>query len=250
MPESESENFRALGYLIGATRNFLEFPHHQIRHMLLAHLRLKETSNVKARRPLAVLAATAITGFGLTALATPASANTTVTLTGSDLSPDSVSGTSFDVTNNSGGLARFYALTGASDVIELNGTPCAVDGDCSVPDDQTVTVTILPGAQQQSVEFLFAVQTGLSVTYSGTPPNPDPSPLIAESGGPGIHIQQFPRPTLGTCDEAQPEGLNWGGASSGGWGESWAQWMHEGQGGAVCTRTLAYNTSTGTWQVQ
>jgi len=37
---------------------------------------------VKTRRPLAILAATAITGLGLTALATPASANTTVTIGG------------------------------------------------------------------------------------------------------------------------------------------------------------------------
>ncbi len=206
---------------------------------------------MKTRRPLAILAATAVAGLGLTAIATPASAATTVTLTGSGPSPDSVSGTSFDVTNNSGGNARFYALSGAANVIELNGTPCAVDGDCSVSDGQTVTVTILPGAQsQESVEFLFSIQTSIAVTYSGTPPTPDPSAVVAGSGGPGIHIQQFPRPTSGTCDDNQPEGLNWSGVASGGWGESWAQWMHEGQGGTVCTRTLAYNNSTATWQVQ
>jgi len=68
--------------------------------------------------------------------------------------------------------------------------------------------------------------------------------------GPGPHIQEFAMPETGTCDEAQSEGLNWGGAASGGWGESWAQWMNDGEGGFVCTRTLAYNTSTAAWEVE
>jgi len=67
--------------------------------------------------------------------------------------------------------------------------------------------------------------------------------------GPAPHIQQFGMPETGTCDEAQPESLNWGGVSSGGWGESWAQWMADGLGGAVCTRTLIYNTSKAAWEV-
>ncbi len=62
-------------------------------------------------------------------------------------------------------------------------------------------------------------------------------------------VQQFGRPTSGTCADAAPVTLNWGGASSGGWGESWAQWMNGGLGGAVCTRTLAYSTGTGMWGV-
>jgi len=67
--------------------------------------------------------------------------------------------------------------------------------------------------------------------------------------GPAPHSQQFAMPATGTCDEAQPEGLNWGGVSSGGWGESWAQWMNDGQGGEVCTRTLVYNASKAAWEV-
>jgi hypothetical protein len=37
--------------------------------------------------------------------------------------------------------------------------------------------------------------------------------------------------------------------SSGGWGESWAQWMNAGQGGAVCTRTLFYSAAQSRWIV-
>jgi len=69
-------------------------------------------------------------------------------------------------------------------------------------------------------------------------------------GGAGEYIQQFAKSPSMTCDEAQPEGLNWSGAPSGGWGESWAQWPNDGRGGEVCVRTLFYNTSTGKWDVR
>ena len=68
--------------------------------------------------------------------------------------------------------------------------------------------------------------------------------------GPAAHIQQFTKSPSMTCDEAQPEGLNWSDAPSGGWGESWAQWPNDGRGGEVCVRTLFYNTSTGKWDVR
>ena len=62
-------------------------------------------------------------------------------------------------------------------------------------------------------------------------------------------LQQFGKPATGTCDAAAPVTLNWGGAGSGGWGESWSQWMNGGKGGAVCTRTLVYSDNLGTWTV-
>lgn len=98
------------------------------------------------------------------------------------------------------------------------------------------------------------VNTGLTVTY-GVVPNPD-SGDGGNSGGtgspsaaPGPHIQQFGVPESGTCDEAASDDLNWSGVESGGWGESWAQWINDGEGGFVCTRTLVYNTSQGAWEV-
>ena len=62
-------------------------------------------------------------------------------------------------------------------------------------------------------------------------------------------LQQFGKPASAPCDAAAPATLNWGGAGSGGWGESWAQWMNGGNGGAVCTRTLVYSTAQARWIV-
>lgn len=69
------------------------------------------------------------------------------------------------------------------------------------------------------------------------------------SSAPAPVMQQFGKPASGTCEAAAPITLNWGGAGSGGWGESWAQWMNGGLGGAVCTRTLVYSDSAGAWTV-
>jgi len=204
---------------------------------------------VKTRRPLAILAATALAGLGLTALATPASANTTVTISGSYdepvLNPGSISGTTVTIDNSA--IGGFYFVISPS-LLDSGSNPCEAATECSVDGGGVATFTIAQDAIAEDVDISKTSSepttlASFTVTYSdGTTPSP--------AGGPASVIQQFEKPTTGTCDEAQPEGLNWGGASSGGWGESWADWSNEGQGGAVCTRTLAYNTSTGTWQVQ
>lgn len=70
-----------------------------------------------------------------------------------------------------------------------------------------------------------------------------------DASSPAVVLQQYGKPTSGTCHSGDPEYLNWGGVPSGGWGESWAQWVSGGNGGAVCTRTLVYSTSQSRWTV-
>ena len=77
-------------------------------------------------------------------------------------------------------------------------------------------------------------------TYVNTPDSGETPPPV---------LQQFGMPSSGTCDASAPVMLNWGGAGSGGWGNSWAQWANSGNGGAVCTRTLVYSNAVGHWIV-
>ena len=73
---------------------------------------------------------------------------------------------------------------------------------------------------------------------------------VSQEGGahsPTPLLQQFGRPAQGTCEASAPFSLNWGGAGSGGWGESWAQWVNGGAGGQVCTRTLVFDIAQGKW---
>ena len=129
------------------------------------------------------------------------------------------------------------------------------------------TTTFIRGAAPASF-------TGSSITVTTTNPtarvtlvfrdssNADPAIVEVTFGGsssggssagnssaPAPIVQQFGMPATGTCDAAQPEGLDWSGVSSGGWGVSWAQWMHGGNGGAVCTRTLVYSAVQSKWIV-
>jgi hypothetical protein len=94
----------------------------------------------------------------------------------------------------------------------------------------------------------------------GPPPKTVWDVTFGDSGGgstsghasgfaPAPILQQFGRPAGRTCAESAPDSLDWSGVASGGWGESWSQWMNDGKGGAVCTRTIAYSTSQSKWIV-
>ena len=83
-------------------------------------------------------------------------------------------------------------------------------------------------------------------TYVSTPSSSSSS---VPATGPAPVLQQIGKPAIGTCDEAQAEGHNLAGVSSGGWAVSWAQWVNNGNGGAVCTRTLVYSTAQSKWAV-
>jgi len=113
-----------------------------------------------------------------------------------------------------------------------------------------------PWQDNQDGTFTCPSPGGPDETQIVASTSPSPSPgdngdgASASGGGSGEYIQQFAKSSSMTCDEAQPEGLNWSGAPSGGWGESWAQWPNDGRGGEVCVRTLFYNTSTGKWDVR
>jgi len=62
-------------------------------------------------------------------------------------------------------------------------------------------------------------------------------------------LQQLPAPDTGSCDLIVTT-YDWGGASTGGWSRSWAQWVNDGRGGPVCTRTLVYSNALRHWIVQ
>lgn len=124
-------------------------------------------------------------------------------------------------------------------------------------DNQTCSSTSCALAPGNSASFRILSAGDVTVT-GGSGTNPATITLTVTGGGgssstltsgPSPVIQQFPKPTSGSCDAAQPSGLDWSGVSSGGWSQSWAQWVNGGAGGAVCTRTLTYSTSRLAWVV-
>jgi len=85
----------------------------------------------------------------------------------------------------------------------------------------------------------WGLSTTLSIQGTGIPETVNQTP-------PAI-IQQVGMPPSGSCDDVV--GTRFGSQTSiqGGWGQSWAQWMNNGLGGAVCTRTLVYSSLHSRW---
>jgi len=132
------------------------------------------------------------------------------------------------------------SLSGVTGPTTISSTPQTYVITSSSPSYIVVTVASDPSGLPYSC-------VGKSVTISINGGTPSSGGSSATSSAPDPIVQQFGMPASGTCADTASESLNWGGASSGGWGESWAEWMHGGLGGAVCTRTLVYSTSSGAW---
>ena len=74
-----------------------------------------------------------------------------------------------------------------------------------------------------------------------------PAPSSNSGSAPSPILQQFGILDTDTCDGKSAAHLNWAGVADGGWGRSWAAWANDGRGGAVCTRTLRYDTGWARW---
>lgn len=179
--------------------------------------------------------------------AAPASAATVTTTITCDGSNNLVASTCLVVVSSFDTLAVVNSATGGT--LLRTQTPQGVSGSFTVANSATENYTTAPGS------FTFTSQGGLCLNdtvtialYSG-----GGSGGGSSSSGSGLTpapiVQQFGKPASGTCEAAAPVTLNWGGAGSDGWGESWAQWMNNGNGGAVCTRTLVYSNNLGAWTV-
>ena len=197
--------------------------------------------------------ATAVVVIAGVGVASPAHAATTVTIDSSGVaSPSTVTDSQVTVVNN---YAQDIKFTGST--FQSGGTSCS-SINCTVTAGGNATYEVSPFAMVGEYVVAYAVspvgtQTpiggaggtlNLFVTYSsgggGGGGGGGSSSSSSVSTGPAPIPQQFGLPASGTCDEAAPADLNWAGVPSGSWGISWAQWMNDGNGGAVCTRTLNY----------
>ncbi len=200
-------------------------------------------------RRIAIAAVTLAVASSTIALASPASAATVWPVTVQ--CPSGGMGGSFQfstsVTASAGDTVRVTIAGGWTVSVTSSGLTGPATADFTSTSDYTVntngggslTLTRTAGPPCNSGT--------LAVTGSSGGAGGGSSSSSATSSAPDPIVQQFGMPASGTCADTASESLNWGGASSGGWGESWAEWMHGGLGGAVCTRTLVYSTSSGAW---
>lgn len=207
----------------------------------------------KLAAALAVLAASV-------GLAQPAQAATSVALTsGGTLEIGGVAAanganvddTTINFTNNYANDVRFNTslLENAGTGAACNSGPTACVATAS---GGTVTLTA-PGAatanMQQSISGNWLpLAVFFTVNSGGGGGTSDPTAETSSDARPSAIMQQVGMPSAG-CADYENADLNIGGAASGGWGQSWAQWVNDGEGGAVCTRTLVYSPTLGSWMV-
>lgn len=211
------------------------------------------------RRSVGVLA-TVVAG-ALWAVCVPsahASATVAVDLSGfgpavTGATPNAVTATRIRITNSTPIITGTNVEVVSSELTKVGGSQCTGFGNCMIVPGASAEFDVAATASLSPVSVITATQnttpyfTPFTVTY-GSVPSPSPEGGGANATPPAV-LQQFGRPASLTCLEAQPEGLNIGGVDSGGWGNSWAQWMNEGTGGFVCTRTLIYSNAHGHWVV-
>lgn len=62
-------------------------------------------------------------------------------------------------------------------------------------------------------------------------------------------LQQIPMPDAGDCSAVVDDHVGYETGLSGGWQTAWGEWMNDGSGGWVCSRTLTYSDRFGRWVV-
>ena len=216
------------------------------------------------RRSLAVLASIGL-GIGTIALASPVQATTVgVALVGNGESPptalvfesegsqvDSIAATEINIFNYFTSVAQV-----TSNALLDDGNSC--QSTCEVTEKAETlgmkTFTVAPSANNAFV--VISVVAGgetlignLTVTYNGSGGGDDSGSSAPAGSAPASELQQFGLPASGNCEDGVTEAMNWSGVGMDGWGISWAQWANDGAGGAVCTRTVVYDTSTAKWVV-
>ena len=220
----------------------------------------------------AAAAAVAVIGAA-TALAAPAhaaSASVTVTCDNTSMAAQTVTpallvGDTLTVTYNTTGTTNPCTViaivpaagedtSGTLALTPTSGTDARVDGTYFYPLTDTGTVVLrvdseiaagsvvvnLGSASGTSPNFYWGETTGYLI-LQGTQP--------AGGSGSADILQQVSVPTSGTCADIADDYARYGTDVSGGWTKSWAEWINNGLGGDVCTRTLEYSTSLGQWVV-
>jgi len=235
--------------------------------LIPTHIALKELTHM--RRALAVLASIGL-GIGTVALATPAHAasysfNPDCTSIAPPVSQTAVTGDTLDFTGMTGKgcvtLRISKEIVGSAGDVTVVITGGTVSETESVSDFSwqvnagefsSVTVRLaFSGLNQGPIVFQDAAapaQGDFTVNVSGGGGD-DSGSSGASGSAPAAVIQQFGLPASGNCEDGATEAMNWSGIPNGGWGISWARWMNDGAGGAVCTRTVVYDTSSAKWVV-
>lgn len=123
-----------------------------------------------------------------------------------------------------------------------------------VPGAFTYTLTEDLDATGEGVSWGITSGTGGTINATWTVecvPYSAPAPgANTDNDTPADAVQEIGLLNGHSCLDVDETTLDWGRGISGGWSPSWAQWMNNGSGGAVCTRTIHYDTTRRAWSAR
>lgn len=144
------------------------------------------------------------------------------------------------VTANPGDTIRVFnncASTGGTLVFDYAASDPTVWGvaNAAFPVNSSIAAVVGQVGSSSQQFGQAGIGTNLMTLTVNAVSEPVPAPPPFE---PHDYLQQVALPASGSCDDIPPESGHWHGTPFGGWSQSWAQWVNNGSGGAVCTRTV------------
>ena len=188
---------------------------------------------MRALKILVVAGVVAVAGLGTSAPAMAAANPSVVSVTCTD--PGFCSATVFSASAmmaNPGDTFTVHNGTSFAGLFQIQKDGVGVSGTVTVASDNAASMTAPSALGSYTIQFTGGSDPAMSLTVTNDPITPAPLPV------PIIGLQQVGVPASGDCADVPVTVGHDQGFPIGGWSKSWSQWINNGTGGTVCTRTV------------
>ena len=179
----------------------------------------------------------AVAGLGTSAPAMAAANPSVVSVTCID--PPFCSATVFSASSmmaNPGDTFTVHNGTGFAGLFQIQKDGVGVSGTVTVASDNAASMTAPSALGSYTIQFTGGSDPAMSLTVTNAPVAP--AHADGSTPQPIVGLQQVGVPASGDCADVPVSAGHDQGFPIGGWSKSWANWMNNGTGGAVCTRTV------------
>ena len=188
---------------------------------------------MRALKILVAAGVVAVAGLGTSAPAMAAANPSVVSVTCTD--PPFCSATVFSASSmmaNPGDTFTVHNGTSFAGLFQIQKDGVGVSGTVTVASDNAASMTAPSALGSYTIQFTGGSDPAMSLTVTNDPIAPAPPPV------PIIGLQQVGVPASGDCADVPVSVGHDQGFPIGGWSKSWANWINNGTGGPVCTRTV------------
>ena len=132
---------------------------------------------------------------------------------------------------NPGDTFTVHNGTGFAGLFQIQKDGVGVSGTVTVASDNAASMTAPSALGSYTIQFTGGSDPAMSLTVTN-------DPITRSDAQPVVGLQQVGVPASGDCADVPVSVGHDQGFPIGGWSKSWANWINNGTGGAVCTRTV------------